>query len=447
MRSKYADLAQSTLEMAVGQGADEAEVFLLDDEYLKIEVAKSKVENLQLAKERGLGLRVLRGKKLGFAYSSDLSPEALSRVVEKSIHNAGFGEVDQNWILPRPAATYPTPKIDDQTTFTVALEDKISLAQRIEEAARGVDSRITITERAAYFDSHYAVHIFNTAGIAAAYQGSYCGAYASMVAQEKGARQTGFHQQIALSFADLDPENIGRKAGEKTIRLLGAKSIPSGRLPIILEPYTAAQLIGVLQPVFSGEAALKEKSFWHDKLGEQVTNPLLTFIDDGTMEGRLGSSPFDGEGVPTSRTVLLKDGILQGFLHNSYTARKTGAQLTGNGVRGSYKGTPEVGTTNFYLQQGTTPETELYRDTTKGLLVTGLMGLHTANPISGDFSLGATGLLIENGQLTKPVKGIVIAGNMQDLLQNIEAVGNDLTFFGGRGSPSLRISAVSISGS
>jgi len=410
-------------------------------------VANQQVENLKIAQERGLGFRVLSGQKLGYSFSSDLSAPALAKVVEIALRNAGYGQDDPHWELPKPVQQYPQLDIFDGETFEVPIDDKIELAKRMERAARSADERIKITEKAVYHDSKYSVHIFNTQGLAASYQGSYCGGYAVVVGQENNESQTGLQLQYELRYRDLDPEKIGREAGSKAVRMLGARSIPSARLPVILEPYTATSFLGVLQTAFSGEAVAKGKSFLQDRIGQQIASPLFSLRDDGTLIHCLGSSPFDGEGVPSQETILVQDGVLQGFLHNTYTAKRAGVSSTGNGVRGTYKSTPEVGITNFYIPKGATPQHKIIAEVQRGLLLTEVMGMHTANPISGDFSLGAAGLMIENGQITHPVKGIAIAGNLQEILRDIEAVGDDLTFFVGKGSPSLRIRAMSISGS
>jgi len=446
MSADYTDLARHVLDLACRQGAGQGEVYLIDEEELIIEVVNQQVENLKIAQDRGLGLRVLAGQRPGYAYTSDLSPAALAKVAESAVKNAAYSQADEHWELPKPGVAYPRLELFDAETFSVPLAEKIRLAQNMEEAARAVDPRIKITQKSVYFDSRYSVNIFNTEGIAASYSGSYCGAYIVVVAQDGSDSQSGFEQQLVLKFSELKPEETGEKAGRKAIRMLGAKSIASGRMPVILEPYTASRLLGLLPAVFSGDAVLKGKSFWQGRAGQQVASSLLTIVDDGALPGQLGSAPFDGEGVATGKTVLLEKGILQGFLHNTFTANKLGVKPTGNGVRGSYKGAPEVGITNFYLQNGTASVQEIYRDISKGLLVTELMGLHTANPITGDFSLGASGLLIENGQLTKPIRGILLAGNLQEVLRDVEAVGNDLTLFGNIGSPTIRFGAMSVSG-
>ena len=267
-----------------------------------------------------------------------------------------------------------------------------------------------------------------------------------MVAAEGEDQQTGFGLQYRLKYKDLDPKQVGEEAAEKAVRMLGAKEINTQRATVVLDPYVATNFLGLIAPALSAEAVQKGRSLFAGKVGKSVGSSLLTIIDDGAMEGGVISAPMDGEGVPAGKTVLVDEGELRGYLHNTYTAAKDGVQSTGNGTRGSFKGTPEVGTTNFYIAPGNTPRDQLLSQVDKGLYITEVMGMHTANPISGDFSVGASGLWIENGQFTKPVRGVAIAGNIMDLLNAIDCIGSDMTFFVGKGSPTLRIARMTISG-
>ena len=364
----------------------------------------------------------------------------------KSFVNARQVEADPNWELPGPAGSYEKVDIYDQEIFDTPLEEKIELARSMEEAARGFDDRVKITDKAVYHDAGYSVMIYNTLGLAAQYQGSYCGGYAVVVGQENGESENGVALQYSLRYREIDPRKIGRDAGAKAVRMLGAQPVRSAHLPVVLDPYTVTSFLGVLQPAFSAEAALKEKTFLRGKEDQQVAGSIITIIDDGIMAGGLGSSPFDGEGVPCSRTVLVENGRLRNYLHSAYTANKLGVASTGNSVRGSFRNTPEVGTTNFFIKAGKTRRDDLIREVSYGLYITDVLGMHTANPISGDFSIGVSGLLIENGELTRPVKSVAAAGNLQELLADIDGVGDDLTFFLGKGSPTLRVKALSISG-
>jgi PmbA protein len=222
--------------------------------------------------------------------------------------------------------------------------------------------------------------------------------------------------------------------------------VTTRKTPVVLDPYVAAGFLDLISTALTSEAVQKGRSLFAGKKDTEVASGKITVIDDGTLPGGIASAPFDGEGVATSRTVLIEDGVLKGYLYNTYTAAKDGVCSTGNGVRNSFKGTPEVGVTNIFIKPGSVPAEQLFSELEKGIYITEVMGMHTANPISGDFSVGVSGLLIEKGQLTRPVRGMALGGNIMDLLAGVNAVGNDLKFFGSRGSPTLRISEMTLSG-
>lgn len=249
-----------------------------------------------------------------------------------------------------------------------------------------------------------------------------------------------------VRYTSLSPKLAGEMAAKRAVQMLGADKIDSGKMDLILEPMIAAELVGLISSCFSGEAVRKKKSFLGGKLETSVASHLLTIVDDGTLDYQLGSAAFDGEGVPTQRTVLVENGVLKQYLYDTVSAKKGGAESTGNAVRGGYKGTPHIGTTNYYVEAGTVTPEQLIGEISYGVYITNIMGAHTANVVSGDFSLGASGILIEQGKLTRPVRGITIAGNFQQLLQQINGIGNDLTFFGGQGAPTIRIADIAVSG-
>lgn len=447
MVSDLMQLGKKAIQKALKLGADQAEVYILNSRDFNIQVARQNVDTIKLAEERGLGIRVFKEKRMGFSFTSDLGETAVEQVIYQAIDNSLFTGQDENLVMAPPVDNYPVLDIYDREISKKSVDEKIELAKFIERAAQEYDPRIKITERAGYEDSDYEIWILNSWGLKGYYQGAYCGGYALVVGEEKGESQTGFGMQYSLKYDALDPAKIGREAGNRAVRLLGAKTVNSQKATLVLEPYIATNFLGIISPALSAEAVDKGKSFFKDQVDQPVASQLVTLIDDGQMEGRLLSAPFDGEGVPTSKTVLIENGVLKNYLHNSYTAKKAGVKSTGNGIRGSYKSTPEVGTTNFYLQKGSQDPQQLIKEIDKGLYVTDVMGMHTANPISGDFSLGASGIWIEKGEFTTPVRGIAIAGNLKELLANIDGVGNDLTFFVGRGAPTVRIKNISISGS
>lgn len=446
MPKDLAKLVEELTQKALVEGADEAEAFAVNSRELNIHVAHQKIDNLKLAEERGIGIRVIKNKRMGYSFSSDLSDTALGEVVHQAIMNSTKTGEDQYLSLPKIQRSYPQVEIFDPQITQVSVDEKIEFAKKIEVAARGYDERVKITEKSAYQDSTYELWLNNSHGVSGYYQGAYCGGYSLVVGQEGEDNQTGFGMQYKLKYDQLQADLIGKEAAQKAVRMLGAKSIKSQKAPIVLDPYIATNFLGLVAHAINGEAVQKGKSFLKNKVDQQVASSQITIIDDGTLQGGIMSSAFDGEGVPTSKTIVIKNGKLVGYLHNTYTAAKEGVESTGNGIRGSYRGTPEVGTTNFYIEAGQTPVEKLLGLVTKGLYITDVMGMHTANPISGDFSLGVSGLWIENGQFTYPVRGVAIAGNIKDLLMSVSDIGNDLEFFVGKGAPTILIDSIAISG-
>ncbi|MBE3588577.1 MAG: TldD/PmbA family protein [Thermoanaerobacteraceae bacterium] len=440
------DIARFALERAGALGAGMAEAYLSAEKELTIEVRDGRVETMKLARDRGLGLRVVQDGRAGFAFTTDLSRAAVEEIVRQAMGNAASTAPDPYRVLPGPAAAYPQLDLYDPAIRRATVEEKIEMARQMERAARDVDPRVKIIETAAYQDAESEVTLVNSQGITSRYHSAYCGLYVSLVATAGDDSQTGFALDYSLRYRELDPRKVGQEAARRAVRMLGARPVATRRAAVILEPYVATGFLGLLGPGLTAEAVQKNRSPFAGKVGQQVASTLVTVLDDGALAGGIASAPFDGEGVPTGRTVLIEGGVLKGFLHNTYTAARDGVQSTGNGVRGSFKSTPEVGTTNFFIQPGTVSPEQLIRDTASGLYVTEVMGMHTANPISGDFSVGAAGMLIENGQLTRPVRGVAIAGNLLELLQHVDGVAGDLTFFGGRGSPTIRVARMSISG-
>lgn len=441
-----AEAADLAVRAARKRGADAAEAYILEAKELTIEVADGAVETLKLAEDRGLGLRLFRDGKLGFSYSSSLEAQAIDEAVSQALANSVWTGQDPYNIMPKGGQAYPQIDVYDPKIREAVVEDKIKLAKEIEELARAYDSRIKITETSAYSDSEYTVTICNSEGLQAAYRGAYCAAYAFLVAEENGDNQTGFGFQYSLCYQDLNKEAIAKEAAQKAVQMLGARTITSQKAAIVLDPRVAAGFLGLLATALSADSVQKGKSLLEGKVGSQVASSAVTVIDNGRLAGGIMSAPFDGEGVPTEETELIKEGNLCGYLHNTYTAAKAGTVSTGNGTRGSFKGTPDVGVTNFYVQPGTTPRDQIIKDVSKGLYITEVMGMHTANPISGDFSVGVGGIWIENGEPLFPVRGATAAGNILDLWSQVEVVGNDLRFMGSKGAPTIRIAGMMLSG-
>lgn len=445
MQERLTRIGQEIIDQAQRLGVD-AEVFLLHNRELSIEVVEGQVDTLKEAEEMGLGLRVIKGSRLGFAFTSDLSPKALQDVWDDAVRICSYTAPDEYQSLPEGPADYPSLEIYDPIIANTSIEEKIELARQAERATRQHDPRIAVIERAGYEDSEFHSLILNTRGVHAYARGNYCGTYVFAVAEEDEDAQTGFSMSIRQKLADLDPLAVGQEAARNAVRCLHARSAPSGRVPCIMEPYVVTRFLGIIAQMADAGAVQRGKSLFRGRRGQKVGAECLSLTDDGIYPGGIGSFPFDSEGVPCQRTELIKGGYLAGYLYDTYTANRDNTRSTGNGQRGSFRGLPSVGSTNFMIEPGTLSLNQLMSDIPYGFYITEVMGMHTANPISGEFSVGAAGLLIEKGQLTKPVRGVTIAGNILQLLDSVEAVGSDLRFFGGRGAPFLRIHYLSLSG-
>lgn len=446
MKNKHLRRARLGVDFALELGAQKAESYISKSRELAIEVREGRVETIKLAEETGLGVRVMVDGHTGFAFTSENTRQAQDDAVRQALANARSTAEDPLRMLPGPVSAYPSMDIYDPDILTTPVEKKIELARLMEKEAKNFDPRVKVIESSSYYDGEVAITLVNSNGVEATYNGSFCGVYMALVAGEGQNSQTGFALDYRLKMAGLDAGKVGRDAARRAVRMLGAKPVPSGRVPVILDPLVATGLLGVLAPALTAEAVQKGRSVFAGQVDTKVASEVVTLVDDGTREGGVASAPFDGEGVPSSVTILIRDGILQGYLHNVYTAAKEGVQSTGNGIRGSFKSTPEVGATNFFIKPGEYTPEQLMEDIGSGFYVTEVMGMHTANPISGNFSVGASGIWIENGQLARPVRGVALAGNIKDVLNNIEGVGNDLNFFGGKGCPSLRIADMAVSG-
>lgn len=429
------------------QKAVEAEAFLVYNKELDIDVTDGKVENLKEAAEIGIGLRVFKQGKMGFAYSSDLSETAIENVVKDAINISSYTSFDEFNCLPDGGQLYKEMQTYDDNIVSCSLEKKIAMACEVEKIARAYDKRITVVERAGYEDNQFHSLIMNSRGLYAYGKGSFCGLYIFLIAEEDEDAQNGFSVMIKKKIADLDPRFVGEEAAHDAVRSLKARTIPSGRMSCIMEPYVVSNFMKILANSVEADSVQKAKAMFNEEsIGQQIASPVLNIIDDSTSEEGIASFPFDGEGIATGKNIVIENGILKGFLYDSYSGLKAGKKSTGNAQRASFRGLPSVGVSNFILVPGQESPDQLISAVDKGFYITDVMGMHTANPISGDFSVGASGLMIENGKLSYPVRGATIAGNMKEFLKNIEAVGSDQRFYGGKAASTIRIKAMSIGG-
>jgi PmbA protein len=440
------EIVRAVIEESKKRNVEQAEAFYDSERELSIEVREGQVENLKVAKDAGLGIRVIQNGRLGYAYTTELTWGKMANTLDIALANAKAASEDSYYTLPEPALSYPELDLYDPQLDEVSLEEKIEMARQIERSGRSFDPLVCLTEQISYQEVNYEIAIANSKGVSLTSRGAFCGGVAAFVAGKDGDQQTGFSVEFVRRLKELDPDALGKEAARKAVRMIGAQRLSTKRVPVVMDPYVVSSFLAMLASALSAEAVQKGRSLFAGKTGERVASMLVTIVDDGAKPGGIASAPFDGEGVPTQKTVLVDSGVLQGFLYNSYTAAKDGVSSTGNAARGSFQSPPQLGSTNFYIAPGKRSQDAIIKETGEGFYLTEVMGMHTANPISGDFSLGAAGIWIHNGELTTPVRGMVIAGNILELLAGVDAVGSDLRFFAGRGAPTVRVANLTVSG-
>ncbi|UCD58766.1 MAG: TldD/PmbA family protein [Candidatus Hydrogenedentota bacterium] len=445
-RKSDENMVTFAVEAALAAGATAAEGFLIRSSSTTVEVSEGKVENVKVRDGSGIGARVLAGERLGFAHTSDLSDSGIERAARDAVTNAESGFPDPYNQLPAPAGEYPEIERFDPELADVGLEERIELAMLMEASARSYDKRIAKVRQSTVSDSSSDVHLANSRGISLWNKGTFCSASLLAVAEEDGEAQMGWDFGHSLYFRALRVEPIGKNAARRAVDLLGAKQVETTTVPVILDSPVASEFLAAVGHALMADQVQKHKSLFAGKIGEKVASTSVTIVDDGAFERGIAPSPADGEGVVSQRTVLIESGILRRFLHNTYTAGKDAVESTGNGVRFSYAALPEVGASNFYLVPGKVTRAELVEGCSRGYLVTDVMGMHTVDMVSGDFSVGASGLWIESGKAKFPVRETTIAGNVKDILVEIEAVADDLGFYSRYGSPTILIGNVVVSG-
>jgi PmbA protein len=448
MNRPLAEIAIRAVHLALELGATDAECYAAGGDEFSVRVRMREIETIKEAGSRGASLRVFRGKRSGAAYTSDLSDEGLARMAANALElstvttedpDAGLPAEDELGSAAGDLALYHEDVVRLEVGF------KIAQAKEAEEAALTYDPRIANSEGSS-FESHVGQRAFaNSHGFAGAYRASRCSLGVMPVAREDGSMERDYWITVARTAAGLErPNDVGRLAAERAVRRLHARKIETQKVPVVFEPRVARTLLGHLFEAVSGESVYRRASYLAGKLGETIAAAPVTVIDDGTVPGLFGSAPFDGEGVPTRRTVVVERGRLASFLLNSYTARKLGEKTTGNATR-SMSGGAGVGHGNFYLEPGEISPGEIVRSVRQGLFVTEVMGFGV-NIVTGDYSRGAAGFWIENGELAYPVSEVTIAGSLMRMLQQIDAIGDDLEFRGSIASPTLLIGEMTVSG-
>jgi len=436
----------------VGWAADgeQVEAVVVHSRDTEIRAYEGDVEQLSSAETRGVGVRVVCDHRVGFAYAGSLDDDVLADTLAEARDNAGFATPDEYAGLAEPDGV-PIAELDlyRASLVDVPTDRKVELAIELERIARGADPRISGVESADYADSIAAAAVVTTTGIRAAARETGAYVVASVLASDGDETQTGFGFSVGRHPDELDLDVAARDAAQRATRMLGAKKPPSERLTVVLDPYVAAQFLGIIGTTLSAEAVLKGRSPFADRVGDEIAAAAITFVDDPTNVLAFSATQTDGEGLATRRNALITDGVLQGFLHNSYTARRMGAVSTGSAVRGGFKSTPSAGARALSLAPGTKSPDELFAAVGNGILVQSVAGLHSGvNPVSGDFSTGAEGLRIRDGVLGEPVREFTIASTLQRMLLDVVAVGNDVEWLPMRAAGvTIVVDDVTVSGS
>lgn len=442
------ELAGDIVRQALAAGAADAECTIAESDEFSANVRMREVEQLIEAGSRAAGLRIVIGQRTGSAYTSDFSEEGIGHLVRSAIELAEITTDDPHAGLPEPdeLGAIDTP-LDLFSGDVAGLETgvKIECAKRAEAAALDTDPRIFNSEGAS-FESNLSRQIFaNSRGFAGEYRSSYCALSTAPVAREGESMERDYWFTMARGFSGLEaPETVGRIAAERALRRLGARKVETQKVPVVFDPRTARSLLDNIFEAVHGMSVYRQESFLAGKLGEKVASENLTVIDDGTLPGLFGSSPFDDEGVPTRRTMVIGRGVLSSYLLNTYAARKLAMKTTGNASRG-ITGNAGIGHGNFFVERGVTSPEKIIGSVRNGFYVTELMGFGV-NIVTGDYSRGAAGLWIRDGELAYAVSEVTIAGKLQDMLQSIEAVGSDLEFRGSSAAPTLKIGEMTVGG-
>ena len=451
---EIASQAEAIVAKALRAGATEAEVVLREGDEFDAQVRMGELETLKNSGARGVGLRVLlassEGVRVGSTSSSDLTPSGIEHLISGAVALARISSPDPVQGLPEPEAFGTVEEelaLYYEDVYSLPDRERIEYARRVEAAALAADPRIRNSDGGSFSAATSLKVLANSRGFTGASRSSYCGISAVPIATgANGEMQRDGWSSSARTLGKLEsPESVGQEAARRTLRRLDGRRIPTQRVPVVFAPEVARSILGAMADAANGDAIYRGASFFTGKLGEPVASPSITLVNDGTMPGLFGSAPFDGEGLPTRRTVLIESGVLRSYLLNTYTGRKLGLASTASAARG-LTGNPGISTHNLYLPAGGLTPEQILAEIPQGLYLTEFLG-RGVNMVTGDYSRGASGLWIENGELTYAVQEITIAGNLKEMFHNITAIGNDLEFRSSTACPTLRIDGMTIAGS
>ena len=443
------DLAQDIVRRAMHGGATAAECVVREGDEFSTLVRLCQVETLKESGSRSIGVRVFFGQRAASTYSSDFSREGLDHMVSSALALAKITSEDPFGGIPDASqlgSLSGNLDLYHEDVYSLPGAERIDYARRAEKAALDFDPRIKNSEGGSFDAATGHKVLTNSHGFVGEYRRSYCSVAAVPIAQsENGAMQRDYWFSVARTLKKLDPpEQVGKVAAERTLRRLGARKAKTAHVPVVFDPLVSTSILEHIFEGVNGDSVYRGASFLAGKLGQKIAGDNVTVIDDGTMPGGFGTSPFDGEGVPTRRTVVIEKGVLNSYLLNTYTAKKLGLRTTGNASRG-LAGTPGIGPGNYFLQAGSKTPKELISGIKEGLYVTEFLG-QGVNLVTGDYSRGASGLWISEGEFSYPVEEITVAGNLKELFFNISEIANDLEFRGSVAAPTIRIDGLTVGG-
>lgn len=441
---ELADRGLEWVRRNLGPGAD-AELFLCRGRDRGLEVREGRLETLQESQDHGVGLRVLRGGRMGFAYAAGLEASALEHIFRQVSEQLPFIPPDENRALPAPQPPAGETKglaasMNDPSLFEKPLQDQMPRLEAMQALALSSDKRVRRVLRLGYGESWSEVAVVNTLGVRSIESGSHCSVGLATVAEKGGQVQLGAGSASGRFYADLDFDRAARDAAFRAGVLLDAKKPPSKRRAVLFDPWVSGEFLDLIAGALSADQIQRGKSLFKGKLGSAVASPQVRLIDDPWRPRGLASASFDDEGVPTRRKVMVDGGTLRELFYDTYSARKDKRASNGCAGRASYKGTPSPSSSNFFMEAGAVGRDKLLADTADGVLVLEVMGMHTADPVSGEFSVGLSGIAVEGGKLTYGVRGAMLAGNMLELLERVDCVADDLAFYGRIASPTFRVS-------
>jgi len=449
--SELAELAGRAVERTVSAGAGDAEAYVVDAAQREVRAHGGEVESLTAASRRGVGVRAWIGGRVGYGFGTDLSAAGIEAIAARAAAAAAAADEDEFAAVPAGGSPAGVPGLSDPTVAEWPAARIAELALAVERAALAADPRVAGVEQAVYFDSAERVAIASSAGAGGEHESSSCYAYAQALAQGDGGRETGLGFGLARGPAGLEPEAIGREAAVRASEMVGSAKPASRACPVVLDATVAASFVSLLGNALGADAVQRGRSPLAGRLGEAIADEAFVLRDDGLDPEGFATAPLDAEGTPRRRTALVEGGRLQAYLHDAYTARRGGAASTGNAGRSGYRAPPRVAASNLIVSPGEASLEALLGEAGEGVLVNDVAGLHSGvNPVTGVFSVGASGRAIRGGEAAEPLREFTIASDLVSMLQAVRAAGSESRWvpFGGSVSvPPLLIGEMTVAGS